>query len=164
MDAGQSARLEALKERLQKRRRRAAEGEYLRPLLPALRAAGVQARRLSPAQVQAALGDLTSGPGQDERLLWSAIPQGVCRPWRDAAERTALIREALSACCDGAAKVAVVWHPCSAGLRVRADDLARHAALILDGSPEIWLCDAAGGGWLIEIARFDKEVCWFRGD
>ena len=123
----------------------------------------MRCRRLSPPRVQAALGALTSGPAQDERLLWTAIPHGVCRGWRDEAERTARVGEALAVCCDPDAKVAVVWHPASAGLRLRADDLMRHAASILDASPEVWICAADGGDWLIEIARFDREVCWFRG-
>ncbi|MES2835778.1 MAG: hypothetical protein V4707_13830 [Pseudomonadota bacterium] len=162
MDPGQRTRLEALKSQALSRRKRAEEGSYLRPILSSLRQASIRCRRLSPARVKAALGTLADGPGQDERLLWSAIPHGVCHAWTGEDERTALIRRALDACCDSQSRVAVVWHPAFAGLRLRADDLARHAALIFDGSPEIWMCDAAGGGWLIEIARFDTEVCWFR--
>lgn len=145
----------------QLRARRAAESATFRSVAPALRKAGVRCSKLVPERCRAALGDLTSGPGEDERLLWAPIAGGICRLWGGAKERDALVREALAACAAPEARVAVVWHPFEAGLSLRAADLARHASAIGGvGGGTIWIVAAEGGRWLIEIAYWDREICW----
>jgi hypothetical protein len=123
----------------------------------------VRFSKLMPSRCVEVLGPLVSGPGQDERLLWDRVPGRSCDTWTSNEHRDDLLRQALSACTHADAPVAVIWHPASAGLRIGAPDLAAHAAPILDGEPgTIWIVAAHGGPWLIEIAFWDKEVCFAR--
>jgi hypothetical protein len=47
-----------------------------------------------------------------------------------------------------------------AGLRLRARDLAGHAALVLeDVYQAVWIVAAGGGPWLVELSFRDREVC-----
>lgn len=144
------------------RAERAAISGTFRAVAPALRASGVRGSKLVPARCREALGRLASGPGQDERLLWAPIPNGTCRGWEDDGERDSLLREALTACAAAESRVAVVWHPFQAGLSLAAADLARNAGPILDagGGETIWIVAAGGGPWLIEVAYWDRELCW----
>lgn len=128
-----------------------------------MRRRGLTATRISPLQVVAGLGTLTSGPGQDERLDWSYVPGHTRRVWTDVAIRSALLREALDAVCPSSQqKLLVVFHPSYAGIRSRAEDVAKAADLILDANPEVWICAAEGADWLIESANSDREICWGR--
>jgi hypothetical protein len=162
MDEARRSRLTEKRRLAQLRARRAAESAAFRRVAPALRSAGIPCSKLVPERCRAALGDLTSGPGEDERLLWAPIGNGTCRGWESAAERDSLVREALAACTPPEARVAVVWHPFEAGLRLRAADLAAQAAAILDAGAggTIWIVGADGGRWLIEAAYWDRELCW----
>jgi hypothetical protein len=162
MDEARRAPLVEKRRLAQLRARRAAESARFRGVAPALRAAGVRCSKLVPERCRSALGDLTGGPGEDERLLWAPIGNGTCGRWESAAERDSLLREALAACAGAEAKVAVVWHPYEAGLRLRAADLAAHAGAILDAGrgDTIWIVAADGGRWLIEVAYWDREICW----
>lgn len=164
MDEAQRARLIERRRMAQLRSARAAVSEKFRSVAPALRAAGVRAAKLVPARCRAALGPLTGGPGRDERLLWDKVPDATCRYWRDEAERDALVRAALACCAAPDTRVALVWHSFEAGLSIPAGDLAAHAASVIgagDGGTT-WIAAAEGGPWLIEVAYWDREVCWTR--
>jgi hypothetical protein len=162
MDEARRARLVETRRLAQLRARRAAESARFRAVAPALRAAGVPCSKLVSERCRSALGDLTRGPGEDERLLWAPIGNGTCRRWESSAERDALLREALARCAAPDSKVAVVWHPYEAGLRLRAADLAALVGAILDAGrgDTIWIVAADGGPWLIEAAFWDRELCW----
>ncbi|HEY0414191.1 MAG TPA: hypothetical protein VGD66_13735 [Allosphingosinicella sp.] len=162
MDEDRRARLAEKRRLAQLRRARATASAAFRGVAPALRAAGVKCSKLVPARCREALGPLTGGPGEDERLLWAPIPNGTCARWTSAADRDALLREALARCAAPDAKVAVVWHPYEAGLALRAADLAAQASPILDAGHggTIWIVAAQGGPWLIEAAFWDRELCW----
>ena len=121
----------------------------------------VRFSKLMPSRCREALGPLIGGPGRDERLLWDHVPGRRCESWTSDGHRDALVRQALSTCTDAATPVAIVWHTATAGLRISADDLAAHAAPILDAERDtIWIVAAHGGPWLIEVAFWDKEVCF----
>jgi hypothetical protein len=162
MDEPRRARLVEKRRLAQLRARRAAVSAVFRRVAPGLRAAGTRCSKLVPERCLTALGDLTSGPGEDERLLWAPIGNGTCPRWESAAERDWRLREALADCTGPEARVAVLWHPYEAGLSLRAADLARHAGPILDagGGGTTWIVAADGGRWLIEVAYWDRELCW----
>jgi hypothetical protein len=162
VDEARRIRLEERKRLAQLRRSRAAVSAAFRAVAPHLRTHGVTCSKLVPERGRAALGDLASGPGRDERLLWDHVAGAVCATWADVRERDALLRDALAACAAPDRRVAVVWHPYEAALRLRAGDLAAHAGPVLDagGADTVWIVDAAGGDWLIEAAYWDRELCW----
>jgi hypothetical protein len=55
----------------------------------------------------------------------------------------------------------VIWHPFEAGPGLAAADLAAYAPPIpAESADTIWIVAASGGPWLIEIAYWDREVCW----
>lgn len=162
MDEDRRARLVEKRRLALLRMQRAAVSRTFRTAAPALCARGVRFSKLVPQRCLTALGRLASGPGQDERLLWDPIPDGTCRTWQTEQEQDEALREALAVCTVPQAPVAVIWHPCAAGLRLSAADLARHPAPVLEaGEGEtIWIVAADGGPWLIELAYWDREVCW----
>jgi hypothetical protein len=162
MDEDRRARLIEKRRLALLRMERAGISATFRSVAPALRAGRVRCSKLVPARCLEALGRLASGPGQDERLLWAPVPNSTCRGWEAEAERDSLLREALADCTAPDARVAVVWHPCRAGLSLAAADLARNAGPILDsgGGETIWIVAAGGGPWLIEVAYWDRELCW----
>jgi hypothetical protein len=161
MDEDRRTRLTEKRRLAQLRRERAAVSATFRRVARGLCGRGVRFSKLVPERCREALGPLASGPGRDERLLWSPIPNGTCARWQSEAERDALLREALAGCTDSAARVAVIWHPFEAGLTIGAADLAAHAPLVLAESADtIWIVAANGGPWLIELAYWDREVCW----
>lgn len=162
MDEVRRARLIERRRLAQIRAQRAALSEAFRAVAPGLRARGVRCAKLMPERCRTALGRLASGPGRDERLLWKPIPNGVCRPWQTERERDSLLAAGLAACAAPETPVAVVWHPCRAGLRLAASALAANAAEIINASAgdTIWIVAADGGPWLIEIAYWDREICW----
>ncbi len=161
MDEDRRTRLTEKRRLAQLRGERAAASATFRRVAPALCARGVRFSKLVPERCREALGPLASGPGRDERLLWAPIPNGVCAGWESESERDELLREALAACTSAAARAAVIWHPFEAGLSLAAADLALHAEPILAESADtIWIVAAAGGPWLIEVAYWDREVCW----
>lgn len=156
-------KLQRLKARQRARMRRIEDGRYLRPLLPVLRAAGVRGRRLAPEAVQRLVAPFAGLPGRDERFDWSRIPGGERRWHETDQDRGAAVREALSACGRPGERLAVIWHTHAAGFRLRAEDLLARLAPILDAGTEVWIVSADRPGWIIEVARFDREVCWLRG-
>lgn len=156
-------KLQRLKARQRARMRRIEEGRYLRPLLPVLRAAGVRGRRLAPEAVQRLVAPFAGLPGRDERLDWWSIPDGERRRHETDQDRDAAMREALSACSRPGERLAVIWHTHAAGFRLRAEDLLACLAPILDAAPEVWIVSADHPDWIIEVARFDREVCWLKG-
>jgi hypothetical protein len=162
MDEARRDRLRERQRLAKLRRARQAVSATFRAVAQRLCERGVRFSKLVPERCREALGMLTSGPGEDERLLWAPIPNGTCAGWESEAERDALLREALAACTAPDAKVAVVWHPYEAGLRLRAADLADCAALVLDagGGGTTWIVGGDGGRWLIEAAWWDREICW----
>jgi hypothetical protein len=162
MDEDRRARLIEKRRLALLRMERAGISATFRAVAPALRAQGVRGSKLVPARCLEALGRLASGPGQDERLLWAPVPNSTCRRWEAEAERDSLLGEALADCTAPETRVAVVWHPFRAGLSLAAADLALNARPILDaGEGEtIWIVAAAGGPWLIEVAYWDRELCW----
>jgi hypothetical protein len=162
MDEGRRAKLVEKRRMAQLRTERQRVATTFRKVAPVLRGLGLHFTRLSPEACRAALGRLTAGPGQDERLLWGPIANGSCRSWESPAERDALLAEALAGCgATGEARVAVVWHPFQAGLGMRGADLARHPAPLLDPVADtVWIVAAEGGPWLIEVAFWDRELCW----
>lgn len=161
MDEDRRTRLTEKRRLAQLRRERAAVSATFRRVARTLCERGVRFSKLVPERCREALGPLASGPGRDERLLWAPIPNGTCAGWESEAERDELLHEALSYCTNARARVAVIWHPFEAGLSVAAADLAAHAPLILEeGGETIWIVAASGGPWLIELAYWDREVCW----
>ena len=161
MDAQRRDALVEKRRLLQLRRRRHEASRTFREIAPGLRAAGVRCAKLMPARFRAILGPVLNAPGQDERLVWEPIPNGICRLWSSPGERDLLVRQALHACVALEEKVAVVYHTAEAGLLISAADLSRHAPSILDDRPQtIWIVAAAGGPWLIELAYWDREVCY----
>ena len=161
MDAPRRDALIEKRRLLQLRRQRQERSRAFREIAPRLRAAGVRCSKLVPERLAAILGPVLSAPGQDERLLWEPIPDGHCRLWASAGERDLLLRQALHACTAPQERVAVAFHTAQAGLLISAADLSRHAPLILDDRPDtIWIVAAAGGPWLIELAYWDRELCY----
>jgi hypothetical protein len=163
VDEQRRARLAEKRRMGQLRLERQRVSAKFRAVAPLLCERSLRFSRLAPERCRAALGPLTGGPGQDERLLWAPIANGTCRSWETQAERDALLGEALAGCgAAGEARVAVIWHPFESGLRIGAGDLARHAGPVLElgGGGTIWVVAAEGGPWLIEMAYWDREVCW----
>lgn len=156
-------KLQRLKARQRARMRRIEEARYLRPLLPVLRAAGVRGRRLAPEAVLRLVAPFTDLPGQDERLDWWSIPGGERRRHETDQARDAAVCEALSACRRPGERLAVVWHTHAAGFRLRTEDFLACLAPILDAGTEVWIVSADRPDWIIEVARFDREVCWLKG-
>lgn len=145
----------------QLRLKRASLSGTFREVAPVLCRRGVRFSKLVPERCRSALGRLASGPGQDERLLWGPIGNGVCAWWSSDAERDSLLASALAECAAPGTPVAVVWNPFRAGLRIRSGDLAAHAAAILDPVHEtVWIVAADGGAWLVEVAFWDRELCY----
>lgn len=162
MEEAQRARLIERRRLAQLRRERAAASAAFRGVAPLLCERGVRFSKLVPERCRAALGTLASGPGRDERLLWGPTADGTCRGWETEAERNALLRRALAGCTGAETKVAVVWHPFRAGLRIAAAALAVHAGPVLEAGAgdTTWIVAADGGPWLIEVAWWDWEICW----
>ena len=161
MDAERREALVEKRRLLQLRQRRQEISRTFREFAPALRAAGVRCAKLMPARFEAILGPVLHAPGQDERLLWAPIPNGVCNLWSSPGERDLLVRQALHACVAPEERVAVIFHTAEAGLLISAANLSRHAPLILGDRPDtIWIVAAACGPWLIELAFWDREVCY----
>jgi hypothetical protein len=161
MDEARRARLVERRRLAQLRIRRAELSATFRHLGRILCERGVRFSKLVPERCREALGTLASGPGEDERLLWGPIRNGVCSPWSSDPHRDSLLRSALAACARDDEAVAVVWHPCRAGLRIRAGDLASQSAAILGELHDtVWIVAAAGGPWLIEVAYWDGELCY----
>ncbi|HEY0113356.1 MAG TPA: hypothetical protein VGB59_09435 [Allosphingosinicella sp.] len=163
MDEDKRSKLIEKRRLAQVRRERQERSARFRSVGRLLCESGVRFSKLVPERCREALGSLASGPGQDERLLWAPIPNGICERWGSKAERDDLLRRALARCAAKAeTKVAVVWHPFEAGLRLSAGDLALHAGPILDAGDggTIWIVAADGGSWLIETAYWDRELCW----
>lgn len=145
----------------QVRRERQNVSATFRRVAPSLCEHGLRFSKLVPERCREALGTLASGPGRDERLLWGDVPGGTCVRWEDKARRDAHVRRALACCVAPTSSVVVIWHPFQAGLRLRAADLAAHAAPVLDAAGDtIWIVAAEGGPWLIEVVFWDREVCW----
>src|SRR4051812_18084909 len=92
---------------LQLRQRRQERSRTFREIAPALRAAGVRCAKLMPERFEAILGPVLLAPGQDERLVWEPIPDGVCRRWGSPGERDLLLRRALHACVRPEERVAI---------------------------------------------------------
>ncbi len=163
MQPSDRARLEARKQRLQAKLARARAGQYLRPLIPLLRQSGTRCSRVGVRALAPILAPVTALEGRGERVDWSRLPGAVRRVWTTRPERDALFRTALSELIRPDARVVVVWHPLSAGLRLRAEDADRLAPQILDAAPEVWVAPPDRPGWLIEAALFDQEVCYASG-
>ncbi len=163
MQPSDRERLEARKRRLQAKLARAREGEYLRPLIPVLRQSPVRASRLGVRALTPILAPVMALEGRGERVDWSRLSGGVCGVWTTRPERDALFRTALADLTRPDDRVVVVWHPLSAGLRLRAVDADRLAPQILDAAPEAWVIPADRPGWLIEAALFDQELCYASG-
>lgn len=145
------------------RQERANASRTFRTVAPLLCEREIRFAKSTPEQCRRSLGTLADGPGQDERLLWTHLEEGVCRPWADRDERDRLLKDALAACTAPDETVAVIWHTHEAGLRLKSRDLAEHSALILDPHGDtIWIVAAAGGRWLIELAYWDRELCYIR--
>ena len=159
MDDSRRSRLLEKRKLLHLRLARQGFSTSFRRVAFALRRDGVRCSKLSPAACRRAIGTLAGGPGQDNRLDWAPIRNGTCRTWSDEEERDRLVARALAACTTWESHVAVVWSPFSAGLRLRAEDLARHAGAILEEATETWIVAADGGPWLIEVSYWDREVC-----
>jgi hypothetical protein len=100
-------------------------------------------------------------PGIDERIDWPRIPDHQCRSWTTRSERSVLLDDALEdlGVLTGT-RVLIVFHPSFAGIRTTRAGLVAYADAVLDANPEVWVCGAEGGGWLIESA--DHEICWAR--
>lgn len=163
MDSEQRDRLNARKARLGKVLRRRELGEYSRPVMLEMRRRGLKAARKDPAVLRRTLSGLTDGPARDERLDWSFVPHAVRRPWPARTSPANLLARAFADLdVTPRSPVVVVWHPSRAGLRLRAMDLLIVADQALCASPEVWICAAAGGDWLIESSIPDREVCWGR--
>ena len=144
--------------------RRVEEGAYLRPLLPTLRAAAVRGRRQSPSALETALAAFTALPGKDERFDWGRIPRAERRSYGSAEDRARAVGEALAQCHRPNERLVVVWHPRSAGFRLRTEDFLNVMSPLLDAAPEVWIISDERPDWIIETARFDCEVCWLAAD
>ncbi len=160
MQPSDRERLEAGKRRLRARLARAREGEYIRPLIPNLRQPRTRCSRVSVRALAPILAPIMALEGRSERVDWSRLPGGVCHAWEAWPERDALFRRALAELTGRDDRVVAIWHPLSAGLRLRARDADRLAPQILDAATEVWILPAERPGWLIEVARFDQEVCY----
>ena len=124
--------------------------------------AGVKFVKLVPHACRAALGGLSGLPGRDERFDWQAIPGGICERWENDAGRDRLFSEILGKCAAFDDRVAVIWHPFEAGLRLKAHDLAAHLPAFLDGVHDVvWIVAAKDSPWLIEIEPREYEICRF---
>jgi hypothetical protein len=164
MDDSLRARLVERRLLAQKRSRRQELSRAFRNVSPALRAAGVRFSRLPPAANDRVLGSLTCGPGQDEELDFSRLPEAFTKPWASSEARDVLCGAALADLVPGEAAVAVVWHPSSSGLRIGAADLISQMAPVLDegNGDTTWIVSATGGRWLIQIGYWSRTVSWTR--
>ena len=162
MESERRAALENRRHMAQRRLSRQEWSRDFRQLAPALCKAGVRFAKLVPQVTTRLLGTMTDAPGQDERFSWEQIEGGQRHAYATIAERDAFLARALADCALPASRVAVIFHPASAGVRLAAADIPQHAPLLFDIAPQLWLIDGQGGQWLIEIDRFDQEVCWSR--
>lgn len=161
MDASRRDALIERRRLLQLRQQRQETSRTVREFMPALRAAGARCAKLMPERLRSILGPALTAPGEDERLVWEPIPDGICRRWSSPGERDLLLRQALHACVGPEERVAIVFHTVQAGLLISAADLSRHAPLIVGDRPDtIWIVAARGGPWLIELAFWDRELCY----
>jgi hypothetical protein len=60
------------------------------------------------------------------------------------------------------APVAVVWHPYTSGLRIRAADLISQLGPVLDAGngDAVWIVPVSGDGWLIQVGYWSRTVSW----
>ncbi len=82
--------------------------------------------------------------------------------WWDTSTETAdLLRKALAACARPDERVAVIWHPFEAGLRLKAGDLAAHVEFILeDADWTTWIVSAKPSSWLIQVGDRSRTVAY----
>lgn len=154
-------RLGEKKARLTARLKRRSEGEFCTPVLIEMRRGGHRAARVSVSEQMAVVEPFTLLPGIDEHVDWSRIPGHQRRVWTEKNRRAAHLLEALRELgLSAQSRVLVVFHPSFAGIRTSVAAVIAHATIILDSNPEIWICSASGGDWVIEAAGHD--ICWAR--
>lgn len=165
MDNQNRTRLEHQRAMLKLRLERTAAAQTFRAIAPRLCARGIAFARLPPAGCAQAFAPWANRPAQDERLLWSDIPDSVCHAWSTAAERDALIVAALTGLAAPNDRIAVLWHMVEAGLRIRALALQTVVSMLCDALHEVfWIIPAGDAAWLIEVSLRDCEICWLRVD
>ncbi|HZG07625.1 MAG TPA: hypothetical protein VEZ70_01455 [Allosphingosinicella sp.] len=152
MDAGRREELKRRQALMQLRNRRHEVSRDFRAIAPHLCARGIRFAKLMPIACKRALGDLASGPGQDEQLDIASLPNGRTGGWETDEERASLLRAALDACCAPDTAVAVVISPFCAGIRMRAADAAEHEAILWAHCWRLlWIVAAQGDRWLIQV-------------
>jgi hypothetical protein len=152
MDAARREELKRRQALLQPRNWRHEVSQDFRAIAPHLCARGVRFAKLMPIACKRALGDLASGPGQDEQLDFAFTPGGRTDRWENDEERASLLRAALHACCAPDTAVAVVISPFCAGIRMRAADAAEHEAILWAHCWRLlWIVAAQGDRWLIQV-------------
>lgn len=160
MEIREQARLQFLKARLNGRLRRAQEGEYLRQVLPTLRAERVRCRRVNLPEINRALAPISSMKARGERPDWSCMSEARCEIWDDRSDRDRIFRKAVKILSTPEERLVVVWHSHAAGLRIGAASASRLASPLLDASPLVWIVPDDSPRWLIEVARMDRELCF----
>jgi hypothetical protein len=146
----------------QARRSRAELSVAFRNVAPVLCGAGHRFSKLMPAANRRLLGALASGPGADEELDFNWIPGAQTSRWSDKGERDLLCCRALRAVAGDDERVAVIWHPAKAGIRLAASALRSQVTLLLDegGGDTIWIVSGRGGHWIIQVAFWSGTVSY----
>ena len=159
MDAGRQAQLLQRRRMLQLRLERAGWCRQFRQIAPALCARGVRISKRLPASLAPWLAVAQRLPGQDERVHWPDVPDGVWRPWQDASECARLLESALRDCGGLDGPVLVVFHPAEAALRIAARDLVG-AWPVFDAAlyDATWIVPEDRRPWLIEISPSDRDL------
>lgn len=160
MEISERNRLQFLKARMNRRRLRAQEGEYLRGVVPTLRAERVRCRRVNLPGIAQALGPITSLKARGERLDWSCLAGARCEIWNDRSDRDRIFRKAVETLSTPEERLVVVWHTHAAGLRIRAASANQWASPLLGASPLVWIVPDDSPRWVIEVARLDRELCF----
>lgn len=160
MEIREQNRLQFLKARLNGRLLRAQEGEYLRQVVPTLRAERVRCSRVNLPGIGRALAPITSMKARGDRLDWSCSSEARCEIWDDRSYRDRIFRKAIEFLSNPEERLVVVWHSHAAGLRIRAASASRLASPLLDVSPLVWIVPDDSPRWLIEVARLDRELCF----
>lgn len=124
-------------------------------------ARGVRFSKSMPTASNRSLGPLASGPGQDEELQFEWMKNASIEWWDTPGEAANLLRGALAACALPDERVALIWNPFEAGLRLNAGDLAAQAEFLLEHADwTTWIVSASPSSWIIQVGDRSRTVAF----
>ena len=162
MDESHRAQLLERRRLAQKRNVRQEYSATFRAVSPGLRAQGFRFARLPPVANHRLLEPLASTPGEDEEFVFDGIAAATTHAWASFDQRDILCRTALIGLAPADRAVAIIWHPYTSGLRIRAADLIAQIRPVLDAGNggATWIVPVSGEGWLIQIGFWSRTVSW----